>query len=266
MISSIINSVQAPLISCLCITHKRPELLKNAIRCFLQQDYSNKELVVVYNCNDIQTIQALREFQSEQIRTFALDTKGQNLTIGELRNITVELSRGKFLCTWDDDDWYGVDRIKNQLSAIIKYKKKASILSHVLMYDRSKQTAYLSHSRMWEFSILFEKQAVANLGIKYRHINRAEDYFFVNDLIKENLLVPILDPTQYIYHSTGTNTCGQGHFDWLHSHSEKLSAYQTLVIQKAVNGGLDPAEAYNKMQGENFLHNFRYVPVSESRL
>jgi len=36
-----------PLVSCLCCTYNRKEPLEEAIQCFVDQDYKNKELIIL---------------------------------------------------------------------------------------------------------------------------------------------------------------------------------------------------------------------------
>jgi len=45
-----------PVISCICVTRKKPALLERAVRCFLIQSYQQKELVIVYEDDDQVTI------------------------------------------------------------------------------------------------------------------------------------------------------------------------------------------------------------------
>lgn len=36
-----------PLVTCVCPTYKRPQLLQNALACFLAQEYERKHLVIL---------------------------------------------------------------------------------------------------------------------------------------------------------------------------------------------------------------------------
>ncbi len=36
-----------PLISCICVTNKRPEMLTRAIQCFKRQTYPNKAFILL---------------------------------------------------------------------------------------------------------------------------------------------------------------------------------------------------------------------------
>ena len=57
-----------PLISCLCITHKKPEMLKRAIDCFESQTYRNKQMVIVFEDHDLLTAEFLKRCDDERDR------------------------------------------------------------------------------------------------------------------------------------------------------------------------------------------------------
>ena len=103
---------ELPLVSCLCPTYGRPRLLREAIWCFLQQDYPNKELLVV---NDHQEpIQLDRDYPGVIVHN--LPERLKNL--GEKRNCVVRLARGDYLMNWDDDDLYLPWRITEQMKLL----------------------------------------------------------------------------------------------------------------------------------------------------
>lgn len=254
-------STHNPLVSCLCITHKRPEFLKTAIECFEAQNYSNKELIIVHNTQDFATINLLRNISNKNIKPIPLETNGIKISIGELRNIAISQAQGDYLCTWDDDDWYHADRIKYQLESIQISKKRACVLSQVLIFDRSSDKTYLSFSRLWENSLFFERKILSDFDIQYRHISRAEDYYFVNRLIELNLLYPLLNPMLYIYHATDINTCGRSHFDYLIEKSILLSTYQNLIVQKIAHKLFSAKAASEKISSSNFSGKLPLIPA-----
>lgn len=255
-----------PKISCLCISYKRAHYLKGAIECFLQQTYPEKELVVVHNINDLETVNLLRSKAHSQITAVGLIPNGKHFSIGELRNIAIESSTGNYVCTWDDDDWHHPKRLDTQFKGLDKFKKNASLLTKILMYDKTRNLAYLSLDRCWENTIMVERKFLDDHGIRFQHINRAEDYYLINELIRHNCIYPMMEPTLYIYQATGTNTCDYGHFDWLFNKSELLQPYQTLVIQKSISGEFEPHISAQKMLTANFLQSLRFVPESDSRI
>jgi glycosyltransferase involved in cell wall biosynthesis len=101
-----------PLVSCIMPTYNRRSLVPQAIRCFLRQDYSNAELVIVDDGTD-RIVDCVP--QSERIRYFRLD---QKLPVGAKRNFACEKARGEFIVHWDDDDWYPAWRVCAQINAL----------------------------------------------------------------------------------------------------------------------------------------------------
>lgn len=86
-----------PLVSCLCATHGRYSVLQEAVSCFLEQDYENKELIILNN-HEVPIVCNL-----PQVRVI----NGEHYpTLGDCRNRLLELANGLYVRTWDDDDLY----------------------------------------------------------------------------------------------------------------------------------------------------------------
>jgi glycosyltransferase involved in cell wall biosynthesis len=249
-----------PLISCLCLSRNRPQLLRRAIECFLAQSHSNKEMVVIHPSSDAATVQCIESFGSPLIRSYGVDLP--EATLGELRNISVERATGELLCNWDDDDWHSPERLSAQYAALTASKKPAVILVRLLIYDAKNARAYLGCERLWENTALFRKAKIEELGLRYPALNKSEDYEFVNSLIQHNLVYPMLDPTLYIYQFNGLNTSGSAHFDGLLRRSIALSAEQSSVVKSCVEFDQPPQLAHDLMQSERFRSSFRYVRAS----
>ena len=103
-----------PLVTCIMPTHNRRRFIPQAIRCFLRQDYSNLELLVVDDGAD--PVSDLVP-NSDRIRYVRFE---QKLTIGAKRNLACEKARGEFIVHWDDDDWYPSWRVRAQVKTLIE--------------------------------------------------------------------------------------------------------------------------------------------------
>jgi len=85
------------MVSCLTATYGRFQVLCEAVTCFVNQDYDNKELIILNNhpeplyCN------------LPQVTIF---NESGYMTLGDCRNRLLELAKGEFVRTWDDDDLY----------------------------------------------------------------------------------------------------------------------------------------------------------------
>ncbi len=101
-----------PLISCLMPTADRRSYVPDAIRQFLEQDYPERELLILDDGQD--PIKDLVP-ADPRIRYQRLDRK---LVIGAKRNLAAREARGDILVHWDDDDWMAPWRLSYQWAAL----------------------------------------------------------------------------------------------------------------------------------------------------
>lgn len=259
-----INKENTPLVSCLCITDGRPECLELSIQCFLKQSYPNRELVVVYNPEDNESKAVLHKYEDLDVRAIAVG-RGDDVSLGSIRNMAIDYALGEYVCTWDDDDWFHIDRIEVQLNSLLRSKKTASILSRILIFDKYDQAAYLATERLWENTVLFNKSVVSDHGICYPERNRGEDYFFVNELIKANLVYPLLEPRLYIYFVNGLNVSDREHFERFYIDSQKLDQEASSLTEAALYQTLPPELASIKLDDQRFLNGLCYVEAARER-
>jgi glycosyltransferase involved in cell wall biosynthesis len=108
-----------PLVSALCCTYGRPEILGEAIQCFLDQDYDNKELIIV---NDQEGVTLSIDDCPENVHIFNSPMRFECL--GEKRNYSKDIANGDFMCIWDDDDLYTPWRISESVELMRVYNSK----------------------------------------------------------------------------------------------------------------------------------------------
>jgi len=118
-----------PKVVCLCCTYGRVILLGEAIKCFIDQDYDNKELIVL---NDQEGVELVLEDCPSNVTIFNHSKRFNSL--GEKRNYIKTLSDADYYCIWDDDDLYMPYRIsksvKNMDNCDIVKANKAIITTH----------------------------------------------------------------------------------------------------------------------------------------
>jgi len=107
-----------PLVSCLCCSYGRILLLEEAIKCYLDQDYPNKELIILNDKPDV----ILRLPKQDDVRIFNNPTRFNSL--GEKRNYikTLASKNTEYFCVFDDDDLYMPYRIKESVEAMESHK------------------------------------------------------------------------------------------------------------------------------------------------
>jgi len=101
-----------PLVSCIMPTFDRRRFVTIAVDCFLAQDWPRKELIVVDDGTD--PVGDL--CRHRDIRYIRLPHR---TSIGNKRNLACQEARGDVIMQWDDDDWYGPDRLRRQALPIL---------------------------------------------------------------------------------------------------------------------------------------------------
>jgi glycosyltransferase involved in cell wall biosynthesis len=107
------RAVRRPLVSCIMPTFDRRPFVPLSLERFAEQDYPNRELLVVDDGSD--PIGDLLD-GIPGVRYIRLRSK---LSIGEKRNIACSEAAGEIVVQWDDDDWYGRSRLRAQAQPII---------------------------------------------------------------------------------------------------------------------------------------------------
>ena len=132
------------LVSCLCVTRGRLAHVRRMLRCFRAQTYRDKELVLVYENLE----PAARELLAEGGDAISLVhvPSAPKQPLGALRNLGIRASRGKYVCGWDDDDWYAPRRLEAQLEHLIHSRADACVLRRWLMFDETRYAFTVSES------------------------------------------------------------------------------------------------------------------------
>jgi glycosyltransferase involved in cell wall biosynthesis len=248
-----------PLISCLCLTRKRPQLLDRAVRCFKAQTYPNKELLVMYADDDHATGDYIEQNRDDTITPLELSTSLQ-LNLGQLRNISIERCSGDYFCLWDDDDWYHNARLETQMHAVMQGHKPTCLLTFNLVFDAVADQAYVSILRPWENSIL-AKKSIYYEGHKYAEMEKGEDTALVLNLIRDNYIFPLVMPNLYIYVYHGQNTWDHKHFNTFYDHKTALSADANKVVKDILADRYSIDEASRLLSSPSFMGGLKYFTV-----
>lgn len=248
-----------PLISCLCVTRNKVELISRAIDCFLAQTYPNKELIIIYEDNDNNIKNFLSKVTETTIRCYEVSTNPK-LSLGELRNLSLEYSLGEYFCQWDADDWYHNQRLEYQMKAILTMHKPICFLTYWIIFDTLTNKAYLSYKRLWEGSILCSKDIVIKDNIKYPSEPRMEDNIFSKKIIKKNNVYPVDLPHLYIYVYHGDNTWEYQHFQNNFNVGIQFSEEVNLLLKNILNGMYTIEQASKILSSDKVLKEvqFRY--------
>jgi glycosyltransferase involved in cell wall biosynthesis len=125
------------------VTLDRLALAKRAIRSWALQSYPEKELVIVTDGEDAFRLALERFIASEGIsRARVLHTGPTRLTLGALRNISMDAARGDLVCQWDDDDSSHPERIMTQVGEMMRQNAGASLLTDHFQFIEEQRALY----------------------------------------------------------------------------------------------------------------------------
>lgn len=226
-------------VSCLMVTMPVPDRLepmKCAIDAYARQTYANRELIIVMDQGRSQdrhaAMEAINAFSRDDITVLAPTEK---LTLGALRNLTVEMARGDVLCQWDDDDLHHPCRIAEQIAAPLRGDCAATFLQEVMLYDRPAHSLYWTN---WAAT-----PATAHPGTllcirnaMQRYPESGPDALLNEDLVllqnlraKHGMLALPGAPHLYVYVTHGTNISPPAHLEMLR---DRLSISRALLQRR----------------------------------
>jgi glycosyltransferase involved in cell wall biosynthesis len=232
------------LVSCICLTHNSLDLLRRSVRCFQDQTYQNRELILAFTDDNKVAREFSEELSDPSIRSLTFPPKAK-MSLGEKRNAAIAHANGHYVCIWDDDDWHHRMRIENHFDALAGTIHKASILSRLILFDGVSKTSYLSATRWgWEQTLFCEKSVFEDPDWQYKDVDRGEDSALVYKLKQCNMIQSISSPYMYIYVYHSKNVFHRGHWEVnLLPWAQKLPEHIDTVVNAVLNNDVRNPEA-----------------------
>jgi tetratricopeptide (TPR) repeat protein len=196
-------------------TCDRKAYVAQAVAYFERQSYPAKELVVVDDGRD--PVGDLLP-QAPWVRYVRLESPR---SIGSKRNLAVEHASGVVVVHWDDDDWYGRDRLAHQVEPLRCGVAQVTGLKTVSMLDVLDSTFWACradlHARMFYADL--HGGTIAYLRSVWERLARfpdsslAEDASFLKALAGRAVIRPLANGDSFIYVRHGANAwefvCGR---------------------------------------------------------
>jgi hypothetical protein len=223
-----------PLISCLMVTYDRLALAKRSIECFANQTYPRRELVIVTN-GDPRFLQSLERFVAElgltNVRFHHLENAG--LSLGELRNASLDAARGEIICQWDDDDCNHPQRMAIQAEQMFKEKTRACFMTdHLQFLDDRRTVVWVDwtlggRSRVDQLlpgTVMMFKDDRFRYPESGEYARRGEDSAFLDSIYKTIPVASLIGMGHlYLYTFHGRNTFSKEHHHRLSTYSVTAS-------------------------------------------
>ncbi len=126
------------LVSCIMPTYNRQNFIPVAVKCYLSQDWPDKQLVVIDDGSE--TVGGLVKQLVPDVVYIYL---AQKQTIGTKRNLACEASGGQIICHFDDDDWSAASRVRDQVMRLLKSGKQMTGYHSITYWNGMKAYRYV---------------------------------------------------------------------------------------------------------------------------
>ncbi|MBK8072006.1 MAG: glycosyltransferase [Ramlibacter sp.] len=164
-------------------------------------------MVIVDDGEDNRLAEWIASTGDPDIRIIRLPDDGR--TLGALRNIAVQKSRGTLVCQWDDDDLYHPLRLEIQCRALLATQSDACFLSMWMMWWPHAGRFAVSGIHSWEGSVLAKKSKLP----AYPELRRGEDTPAIRKLIANSKVIHLDQPSLYLYCVHGKKHRDNRHFE-----------------------------------------------------
>jgi glycosyltransferase involved in cell wall biosynthesis len=203
------SAPDGPLVSCIMPTHNRRRFVPQAIRYFGQQDYANRELIVVDDGGA-----AVEHLLPDDPRIRYVRLSGK-YDIGVKRNLACEIAQGDIIVLWDDDDWYAPHRISYQVAPLLGDQADITGLGNSYFFSLPTRQFWTCsadlHDRMYAEGVvggtLAFRKRLWGRGGRFPRASLAEDAAFLRTLLQHGarlMRLPNIDAFFYVRHGANS--------------------------------------------------------------
>lgn len=203
-------------VSVITCTNK-PHFIKNIFQNYRNQNLRNKELIIILNRNDIDLGRwKTRAAKERSIQVYQVP---EEISLGECYNFAVEKANFEYIATFDDDDYYAPNYLKDLMHAFLytdadivgklSYFLYLEQLNILALRNPSQEYKYLDNSLFLDGGKKIVKREVFN-SVKYRDVSLLEDVFFCQDSIEKGFKIFSADKYNLAYFRRGNKT----HHTW----------------------------------------------------
>ena len=144
------------LVSIIIPYYKKKRYIKQTLQSILRQKYKNFEILIIYDDNNTEDLLLIKELKEKDNR-IKLITNKKNIGAGMSRNKGIRFSKGEYLAFIDSDDLWHPEKLKLQLSFMIKKKILISHTSYNII-DNNKSFRKFKNKRRLYFVAKISKK------------------------------------------------------------------------------------------------------------
>ena len=173
------------LVSIITPYYKKKKYIELTINSVLQQTYKNFELIIIYDDQNKEDLNLLKNLTKKDKR-IKLYINKKNLGAGESRNKGIKLSQGSLIAFLDADDLWTRNKLKKQIFFMKKNLVDISHTSYLIINSSNKiigsrRAKDMNHKLLLNScdiglsTVIMKKEIIIN-KIKFSNISTKEDY------------------------------------------------------------------------------------------
>jgi glycosyltransferase involved in cell wall biosynthesis len=215
------------LVSCLMVslaTPKRAVFLKKSVSDYCAQTHLYKELIIIAPTEALTSPSDLGGYIDGLGRSdIRLVSVPAVYTLGQCRNVSLQVATGDIVCQWDDDDRFHPQRIERQLAFLLSGGFDACYLEDVMQFFPTLDEIYWTNWRLTEVSghpgtLMMRRGNNIHYPSSGPEAKAGEDTAVARQLMAHHQVGFLREePYLFIYVSHGGNT-------WYDSHHAMLAA------------------------------------------
>ena len=185
-----------PLVSIIITYYKKKSFIKKTLNSLLNQNYSNYEVIFVYDDENLEDLSSVKIFL-KKFKKKKLIINKKNQGVAKSRNIAIKHSKGDYLAFIDADDKWKKNKLKLQINFMIKFQSDFSFTSYGVINKygrliRLREVNYdpnyekLSKSNIIGLSTVMIHKKLRN-KIKFPNLKTQEDFALWLSLLRQGI-------------------------------------------------------------------------------
>ena len=193
-----------PLISIIIPYYKKKEFISRCLRSIYKQSYSNYEIILIYDDEDIKDYQYIMSLKKIYKKLFIIKNTNRR-GAGMTRNIGIQFAKGDYIAFLDSDDVWHREKLKIQITQMTKNNWAISHTSYKII-DRNNIVTDIRRAKNLSFSNLIKscdvglssvvmKRSLFNNKIKFPNLKTKEDYVLWLKISRKGIIIQGISKT-----------------------------------------------------------------------
>ena len=248
-----------PLVSIIVATYRRDEVLWNALCSLASQSYSNIEIILVDDNDDVEWNERVQTLSRKFLEkypsiVFRLIVNHPNQGSAQTRNIGIETAKGEYITFLDDDDVYLPEKVDRQvafmqdgdfdysITDLYLYNENEKLVDkriRTYLCEESKESlleVHLKYHLTGTDTLMFKKDYIGAIG-GFPLINVGDEFYLMQRAIENKGNFGYLsrcDVRAYVHVGEGGLSSGQGKIDGENALYEHKRKYFDQISSKSV--------------------------------